>query len=223
MADKIPKGKKIERHSKFDRMIHWLVATSTFVLIFTGIGQMPVYKRYLVDQLPGLGWSSNYAVTVFLHYLAAMILVFAAVFHLVYFIGKKDFSLIPRKGDFKESLIIIAAMLGKGKEPENDKFLAEQRLAYAYMFLNFAVIIITGLVKVAKNLSGVQLPHGVLNWSTQLHNLAMVLLILGIAAHLIAFVFKNNRPLFSSIFTGKVDLAYVKRRHSLWYRRLVDR
>ncbi|HHX51461.1 MAG TPA: cytochrome b/b6 domain-containing protein [Clostridia bacterium] len=223
MVDRILREEKIERHSKSDRLTHWLVVLSTFVLIFTGIGQMPVYKRYMVDQLPGLNWSSDYAVTVVLHYGAAMILVFAAIFHLIHLVGKKDFSLIPRQGDFRESFIIIAAMLGKGEEPKNDKFLAEQRLAYAYMFLNFTIIIITGLIKVAKNIPGIQVSYSVLNWSTHLHNLAMVLLILGIVAHLMAFIFKSNRPLFLSIFTGKVDADYAKRRHSLWYHRLLDR
>lgn len=206
----------MERHNWAVRLQHWLVALSTFILIFTGIGQMPVYKRYMVDQLPGLGWSSDYSITVALHYGAALVLVFAAVFHLCYLIFSKKYDILPKKGDVKESFLIIKSMFGLGKEPPSAKYLAEQRVAYAYMVFWFAVIIISGLVKTIKNLPGVELPADFIALNTHLHNLAMIFLLLGIVAHLGAFLLKPNWPLVPSMFTGKVSEEYARKRHPFW-------
>ena len=206
----------MKRHNLAVRLQHWLVVLSTFTLIFTGIGQMPVYKRYMVDQMPGLAWSSDYSITVVLHYGAALVLVFAAIFHICYLLFSKDYDIIPRKGDLKESFLIIKAMFGLGEEPPSGKYLAEQRLAYAYMVFWFAVIIFTGLVKTIKNLPGVDWPGWFIALNTHFHNLAMVFLLLGIVAHLGAFLLKPNWPLVPSMFTGKVNREYAQKRHPLW-------
>ncbi|MEW6662210.1 MAG: formate dehydrogenase subunit gamma [Bacillota bacterium] len=213
---------KVLRHNISVRLVHWLIALSTLVLLFSGFGQMPMYRRYMIDQLPGLAWSSDYSITLVMHYAAAFILIFAAFYHLVYTLLAKDFDIFPRRGDFKESLLIIKAMFGFGKEPENDKFLAEQRLAYAYIVSTLVLIIITGGVKVIKNLPGIWLPDNIIKLATFLHNLGTGLIIFGIIAHLAAFLLKDNRSLVVSIFTGKVDLDYVKRRHFRWYERLIS-
>ncbi len=211
--------KRVYRHPLVVRITHWAVALSTFVLIFTGFGQMPMYKRYMIDQLPGLAWSSNYAVTLHLHYLAAMVLVFAAFFHLVYHIIRRDWGLVPRRGDVGESVVIIKSMLGRCAAPPCHKFLAEQRLAYAYMVFSFTLIIVTGMIKVAKNLPGFQPADGLLNWATHLHNLGTFMLIFGIIGHLAAFLFRENWPLLPSIFTGWVCADYARHRHPLWVNR----
>lgn len=211
------KNKKIVRHCATTRINHWTVTVSIFLLIFTGIGQMPVYKRYFVDQLPGLAWSSNYSITLVVHYLAAIALIFAAIYHVVYFGIRKEFHLLPRRGDIKESFEIIKAMLTKSKVPPCHKYLAEQRLAFVYIAAMIALLIFTGIIKVLKNLPSITFSDGFLFWTTMLHNVGTVLIIIGIAAHLGAFIFKENRALLPSIFTGKVDLEYVKDRHCLWY------
>jgi cytochrome b subunit of formate dehydrogenase len=46
------------------------------------------------------------------------------------------------------------------------------------------------------------------------------MIIVGIIAHLAAFIFKANRPLLPGMFTGYVDEEYVRKRHSLWYEKL---
>ena len=69
MANKILKLKKeVQRHSPSVRFIHWTVVVSTLVLIFSGFGHMPMYARYYLDTLPGLWWSSDYSVTLSMHY-----------------------------------------------------------------------------------------------------------------------------------------------------------
>jgi cytochrome b subunit of formate dehydrogenase len=213
-------GRKIVRHTGLVRFIHWSVALSTFALIVTGMFQLPIAKRYFIDEVPGLTWSSNYGVTLVMHYLAAAWLVFAVVVHLVYHGLRKDSAILPRRGDVRESVQIIKAMFGLCEEPACDKYLAEQRLAYAYIALSLGLAVVTGAVKVVKNLQGVVVDAWWISAVTHLHNLAMVLVILGIGAHLLAFLVPANWPLFPSMFTGRVAAAYARRRHSLWYERL---
>lgn len=47
----------ILRQSLQNRIVHWGVAFSTFILIASGIFQMPVSKRYMINELPLMAWS----------------------------------------------------------------------------------------------------------------------------------------------------------------------
>ncbi|SHE40810.1 formate dehydrogenase, gamma subunit [Desulforamulus putei DSM 12395] len=221
MAEKILQGEnKVKRHGFSVLFVHWTVAISTFLLILSGFGQMPMYKRYHIADLPGMSWSADYSVTIVIHYIAAVALIFAVAYHIVYHVLRKEYDALPRKGDLKASYQIIKAMITKGQEPPSDKYLAEQRLAYAFIGVNLLLIIITGIIKVLKNLPTVDYSPTFLVWVNNLHTLASMLLVFGIVGHLAAFLFKENRALLPGMFTGKIDLEYVKHRHSLWYSKL---
>ncbi|MBW1800384.1 MAG: FeS-binding protein [Deltaproteobacteria bacterium] len=43
-----------------------------FVLVFTGFGQMPIFKRYYLADIPGLGWTANFFATHYIHHIAAI-------------------------------------------------------------------------------------------------------------------------------------------------------
>ncbi len=212
---------KVKRHGFSVLFAHWAIALSTIVLIFSGFGQMPMYKRYWIAGLPGLGWSADYTVTLAVHYVAAMFFLLAVAWHVVFHLIRKDFDILPRRGDAGESLLIIKSMLFGGKEPPCGKYLAEQRLAYAFIGFMILLLSLTGLVKVFKNLPQVSLPAELLVWVNNIHTFASVLLIFGIIAHLAAFLFRVNRPLLAGMFTGKVCLEYCKGRHRLWYEKLL--
>jgi len=207
----------ILRHTKTVRIIHWSIALSIFLLFFSGFGQMPLYKRYMLTDIAP--WTGDYWMTLYLHYLGAVVLMTAVGWHAVFHGIRKETGLLPRSGDIQESVQIIKAMITGGKEPPSDKYLAEQRLAYAYIAFTVGLLIVTGVVKVIKNL-GFNLNDSLLFWSTQMHNLGSVLLLFGIIAHLAAFIPAANRKLLPSMFHGKVDEEYVKHRHSIWYKRL---
>ncbi|MGI6450007.1 MAG: formate dehydrogenase subunit gamma [Desulfitobacteriia bacterium] len=216
-------NKKVPRQSKVNRFIHWGTALSIILLIISGLGQLPLYKRYNIVKLPGGEWLGSFFNTLDLHYLAAGILIFVVSFHLVYHTLRREFDLFPKKGDLKESYLIIKAMFTGGEEPPAEKYLAEQRVAYLFIGANVILLILTGIVKVVKNFAGASLPYNLIAASTHLHNLATVLLILGIGAHLAAFLVKANRPLLRGIFLGTVYEEYAKERHPLWYRRIAER
>lgn len=214
---------KIWRHNRVIRFVHWTTALSIGLLFFTGFGQMPVYKRYNVDQIPGLEWSSDFLVTLHIHYLAAAALVFISFYYITYMIGTRRFDILPRRGDVKESVRIFAAMVGLAQEPANHKYLAEQRLAFLVTAGSVFMLIASGLVKVYKNLPGTQVPSEVVFWAAQVHNLFTVLLLLAVVVHLLAFLIPDNRFLVPSMFTGYISRDYAIRRHRLWLEELESR
>lgn len=215
------KKSRIVRQNLDNRIIHWAVALSTFVLLITGFGQMPMYKRYGVASLPGLGWTADFHLTLTIHYIAGAVLIFAGVYHLVYMLLRREFEMLPKRGDFKESILVIGSMCKLCEAPTCHKYLGEQRLAYAYIGVNLIVVAVTGLFKVYKNAPGIDLSHTTMQVVTNLHNLTAVMLVFGILGHLAAFAFSENRALLPAMFTGCVDLEYVKQRHAHWYNDLL--
>ncbi len=53
-------------------MVRWFYVSALFFLTLTGFGQMPVFKRYYIADIPGLGWLAKFFVTHYLHYLVAV-------------------------------------------------------------------------------------------------------------------------------------------------------
>ena len=213
--------RRVLRQPPINRIVHWLVALSTISLFFSGFGQLPLYKRYMLSEVPGMAWTADYSVTLLLHYLGAAVLIFAVAFHAAYHGWlRRDYGFLPRRGDVRESAKIVKAMLTGGAEPPSAKYLAEQRLAYGAIGGATLLVILTGLVKVAKNLPGVGFPETVNLAATTLHNVAAILLLLLVVAHLAAFLVPANRKLVGAMFHGKVDREYVEHRHPLWYREL---
>jgi formate dehydrogenase gamma subunit len=213
--------KTVKRHGLSVLFVHCTVAISTFVLILTGLfGQFPMAGRYMLNRLPGLSWLSDFSVTLSLHYWAAAVLILVITYHIVFHGIRRDFDMLPRKGDIKGSVKLIMATFGYGKEPENDKYLPEQRLAYVFIGFSLLLLIFTGIFKTLDNLPDVDFPRVFMLLTSLLHNIGTVLVIIGIVVHLSAFIFKENWPLLPGIFTGKISLEYAKRRHSIWYNRV---
>ncbi|MBM4765403.1 cytochrome b/b6 domain-containing protein [Bacillus sp. B15-48] len=217
------KKNKVYRQSRSNRFVHWMTALSIFALIISGFGQMPMYKRYNITKLPGAEWLGEYSLTLVMHYLAAIVLVLIVFYHIFVHLLQKQFDALPKRGDGKESIKIIKAMITKGEEPPSEKYLAEQRLAYAAIGLTVLALIGTGFIKMAKNVALITIPHTVVFWSTTIHNIATFILLFLIISHLAAFVIKANRKLLPGMFTGYVDEEYVKERHSLWYEKIKEK
>lgn len=206
----------VVRHRALELIEHWAIALSGLILLFTGIFELPVAKRYYIISVPGLGWSADFITSLYLHYAAALVFTMAGVFHLVYhgFRGEKE--LMPQSGDFVKSIAVIKSFIGLGKEPPMPKYLPEQRLAYAGMAFIMLMLIVSGLVKTYKNIYVPDMSHTILLWATWIHNIFFVLFFLAFLAHMAAIALRPNWPMIRGIFTGKVRLDYARHRHALW-------
>jgi hypothetical protein len=65
------------------------------VMAFTGFGQMPIFKRYYISDIPGMGWSADFYVTHYIHYIGAILLLGLVAYCILdYFLtGRREFSL----------------------------------------------------------------------------------------------------------------------------------
>jgi len=217
MAERILAGKNlVVRHETLELIEHWAMALSGLILLFTGIFELPVAKRYYIITLPGLTWSADFITSLYLHYAAAIVFTMAGVFHLAYHGLRGEKGLLPQKGDFGQSIAVMKSLIGLGKEPPMSKYLPEQRLAYAGMAFIMLMLILSGLVKTYKNIYAPDLSHTVLLWATWVHNISFVLFFLAFGAHMAAIALRPNWPMVRGIFTGKVRLDYARHRHSLW-------
>jgi cytochrome b subunit of formate dehydrogenase len=206
----------VARHSVIELIEHWGIALSGLFLLLTGLFQLPMAQRYYITSLPGLSWSGDYFISLQVHYLASIIFIALAFFHLVYHGMRGDRGMIPQKGDIRTSVAVIKSFFGKGEEPPFPKYLPEQRLAYIAMAVIIAMLILSGLVKTWKNVYAPDMPLAVVLTATWVHNVFFVLFILTFLGHIAAIILKPNRPLVRGIFTGAVRLDYARSRHPLW-------
>ncbi|CCO22366.1 hypothetical protein [Maridesulfovibrio hydrothermalis] len=49
---------------------------SVFVMALTGVAQMPIFKRYYIADIPGMGWLADYYITNKIHYIFGAVLLF---------------------------------------------------------------------------------------------------------------------------------------------------
>ena len=208
--------KKVKRHSLTVRLSHWFIALSGIVLLFSGFGQLPMYKRYNLVKVPGFQWSGNFEITLNLHYIAAIFFGGAILFHMVYHFRRKEFGILPKKGDIKESVTGLKAMFGMAQEPEHGKFQAKQRVIYAIMGSTSLVLLGTGLIKSYKNLGNIVLDPTFLQIMTLAHTFFGMLFMALFLAHVAALLLKNHRPLIPSMFTGNISKEYADHHHPKW-------
>ena len=60
-------------NSLFPKWMNRFMLAVMTLLALTGMAQMPIFKRYYIADIPGLGWLAAYYTTHMIHYMAAAI------------------------------------------------------------------------------------------------------------------------------------------------------
>ncbi|MBL0713439.1 MAG: FeS-binding protein [Desulfosarcina sp.] len=55
----------------------------------SGFGQMPIFKRYYIADVPGLGWLAQYYVTHYIHYLGAILLLAIGAYYAMLYLADR--------------------------------------------------------------------------------------------------------------------------------------
>ena len=107
-----------ENHIKSNKktIMRYLYLITIFFLVLTGFGQMPVFKRYYIADIPGLGWLGQFFVTHYLHYLFAILLLGITAFIITgYFLtNRKKIKITPSgyiRGAVLFGLVITGGLL----------------------------------------------------------------------------------------------------------------
>ena len=66
-----------------DRAVRYVYLITVFFLILSGFGQMPIFKRYYIADIPGFGWLAQFFVTHYIHYLGAILILALATYMII--------------------------------------------------------------------------------------------------------------------------------------------
>lgn len=90
-----------------------IYAVTLLFIVLSGFGQMPIFKRYYIADIPGFGWLAQFYITHIIHYTAAVVLIFFAAYVLCDFIlNGSRLNRITASGYFK--IGILAGLMVSG-------------------------------------------------------------------------------------------------------------
>ena len=58
----------------------FIYSLTLFFIALSGFGQMPIFKRYYIADIPGFGWLAQYYITHLMHYITAGILIALVIY-----------------------------------------------------------------------------------------------------------------------------------------------
>ena len=91
----------------------WFFLITVFFLALSGFGQMPIFKRYYIADIPGLGWLAEFFTTHYIHYLAAILfLAFTAYMIIDYLLSQRKSRQMTATGYVRTAL--LAGILASG-------------------------------------------------------------------------------------------------------------
>ena len=91
----------------------WYYLITVIFLLLSGFGQMPIFKRYYIADIPGLGWLAEFFITHYIHYLAAILfLAFTAYMFMDYLLSRRNSRQMTASGYVRGG--ILAGILVSG-------------------------------------------------------------------------------------------------------------
>lgn len=95
------------------RWLLWLYGTAAIISLFTGFGNMPLWGRYYIADIPGLGWSGNFYFNLQVHLLiGAVLLSLAVVFLIAHIYTRRDGARLSPSGGVRATLLVLALLSG---------------------------------------------------------------------------------------------------------------
>jgi formate dehydrogenase subunit gamma len=128
---------------------------------------------------------------------------------------------LPTANAFKFTVEHYGRLLGNKKYPvpPEEKYFESEKIAFLLALGSTALIVVTGLIKVAAHVIGI--PGWVMVVVTPTHDLAMVAMAVFFLAHvLVAAALPMGWPMLRSMFTGYVTLDYARKDHAGWVKEM---
>lgn len=91
----------------------WIFGLTLFFSTLTGFAQMPIFKRYYIADLPGLGWLAQFYVTYALHYIFAIALMAVTAYLVVdYLLNRRRSRRLSAMGYLRAGLLFLILATG---------------------------------------------------------------------------------------------------------------
>ncbi len=91
----------------------YIYGITLFFITLSGFAQMPIFKRYYIADIPGLGWLAQFYVTHIMHYIAAIVLIAIVTYILIDFIFNRS-RLIKITGIGYFGILVLAGLIVTG-------------------------------------------------------------------------------------------------------------
>jgi cytochrome b subunit of formate dehydrogenase len=205
---------KVLRHDEVAFLEHWTHASSTALLLGTGIYLGFLFFPRLLPNAQTVGFVMN------LHFVGVLVFLFGVSYYLGNaWVNGGVREHLPEPGDLRAALADYLAKFGVGKAPAEGKYLASERLSYVGWIVGVAGIILSGALKVAAHVWSLPGPFmGAVSW---LHDVFALLMLAMLAAHVVASsVVPWSWPLLKSMLTGYISEEYVRAHHGRWHAQL---
>jgi formate dehydrogenase subunit gamma len=217
-TDPVIEGGRVLRHDGPAILEHWTHGIGTLVLLVTGLALGAFFIPSFLSQRQV--WAAMNV-----HFVAVVVFLFGTFYYGANaIVSRKRFrEHLPTANAFKFTVQHYGRLLGNKSYamPPEEKYFESERIAFLLALASTALIVITGLLKVAAHLFDV--PASVMAVATPTHDIAMVAMAAFFLAHvLFAAILPMGWPMLRSMFTGYMTTEQVQKEHAGWYRRLTD-
>ncbi|MEE4375963.1 MAG: formate dehydrogenase subunit gamma [Candidatus Competibacteraceae bacterium] len=204
--DNGPSGLMVDRWSLFERVMHWYVAILFIILSLTGLSLL--YGREVMIPLLGKSGFAAYAgyAKIAHNYLGPFFVVGMLLMIVVWI--KENF---PIKADF-EWAKTAGGMWGEGHPPSGKTNAGEKLMFWQFVFTGLALIV-TGLIL---NFPNFGQTREIMQWAHVIHVVAAVIAIVTTLGHMYMALLGVPGAM-EGMVNGKVDAAWAKQHHDLWY------
>ena len=124
----------------------WFYLITVIFLVLSGFGQMPIFKRYYIADIPGLGWLAEFFITHYIHYLAAILFLALTAYAIIdYLLATRKSRQMTATGYLRSALLagvlisgillVIRNLAGSNFSPEFIILLDLFHLGLAMVFL----------------------------------------------------------------------------------------
>lgn len=91
----------------------YIYGITLLFITLSGFGQMPIFKRYYIADIPGFGWLAQFYVTHMIHYIASIVLITLVIYIVFDFIFNRSRSgRITGSGKLK--IAVLAGLIVSG-------------------------------------------------------------------------------------------------------------
>lgn len=95
------------------RYLRYVFTGIVFLSVLTGFAQLPIFKRYYIADIPGLGWLADYFFTFRLHYISAVLFIAVAAYLVtMHWLIQRRMFYLTALGYLRGGLLLLIAATG---------------------------------------------------------------------------------------------------------------
>ena len=205
-------GRKVERWTRMDRVIHWYVASLFIVLAVTGL--MLLYAKWFVQPiLPGGAWAAFMSASKNIHNYLGPLFALGLLAMIVKWIRHNAFNRVDLKWFAQGGGIVF-----KGKHPSAGYLNGGEKIWFWLVTFLGLFVVITGLILDFPNFGQ---SRETMQTTLILHGAGALILMAASFGHIYIGT-AGTEGAFEGMKTGYVDETWAKQHHDLWYEAVKD-